>query len=295
MKTLKIFFVCWVTLALLLGGFFAQPALAQTGDCNNNGVTDGADIPCLINYLLIGGPAPDIPFNCDVDGTPGVNLGDLQQLIGHLYNGQDLITYTGQSPSFSNIKFTFPVITPGDAGTTFDGTVDLIDNPETDLMGIVITFSYQHEPGHVAVDLNNVDFTGTIVPEEWETVAYIDEPNNKAFLRLRADHPDDPPLAAGETGLIATLNFTRVQNGDVTFMSYTVFPHPGGEDPKATHSPMLITDYYADGTPPAERMLIPRYVLGRNGDVNLDGRIDAADIVFLINFLFVNGPPPGVW
>ena len=295
MKKLKIFSVCWVALAFLMGGFFAQPASAQTGDCNGDGNTDVFDAPYLLNYLLQGSDPPPVPFDCDVDGTPGINWGDLQQLMGYLFNGQNLMTYTGQSASYTNIKFTFPVITPGAPGTTFDGTVDLIDNPGIDLMGIFITFSYQHQPGHVAVDLDNVDFEGSIVPEEWTRAAHIDEANNKAFLRLHADDPDDPPLVADETGLIATLSFTRTENGDVTFLSYTVFPHPEGDDPAATHSPMVVTDYYANGTPPADRILIPRYVLGRNGDVNLDGGVDIADVVWLINFLFLNGPPPLVW
>lgn len=295
MQKLRIFSVFCVAWVFIMGGLFVSPAQAQNGDCNNDGATGSGDITFLINYLFLGNVPSEIPFNCDVDGTPGINLGDLQQLIGFLFDGQDLMTYTGQSPSFSNIKFTFPVITSGLAGTQFDGTVELVDNPNTDLMGIIITFSYQHEPGHVAVDLNNVDFTGTIVPPEWQTAALIDEPNNRAFIRLHADDPNDPPLAAGETGLIATLNFTRTENGDATFLSYAVFPHPDGADPAATHSPMVITDYYANGTPPADRMLIPRYVLGRNGDVNGDGIINSADVIYLINFLFVGGPPPYIW
>lgn len=28
------------------------------------------------------------------------------------------------------------------------------------------------------------------------------------------------------------------------------------------------------------------------GDVNCDGKIDAADVVYLINYLYINGPPP---
>jgi hypothetical protein len=133
-----------------------------------------------------------------------------------------------------------------------------------------------------------VDFEGSIVPEEWQTSFYIGN-RRKALLWLRALSPDDPPLEAGEIGLIATLTFSRVENpgGLSTVLSPTVFP--------PTHSPMLITDYYANGTAPADRVLIPRYVLRRNGDVNLDGRVDIADVVYLINFLFLNGPPPCVW
>jgi len=292
MKKIKILSVCCVALALLMGGFFAQPALAQPGppgDVNDDGNVNANDIIYLIDYLLLNGNAPPYPIDADVDGTAGISLGDVFQLIEHLFSPPcDLMPYTGLPPSFSNIKFTFPVITSGGA-EPFNVTLDLTDNPGPDLMGIVITFSYQHEPGHVGVDLNSVDFAGTIVPPEWQTGSAIDPVHKKARLWLNASNSNAPPLAAGTEGLIATLTFTRTENpaGFATFLSPTVYP--------PTNSPMVITDYCADDTPPAERVLIPRYVLGRNGDVNLDGRVDISDVVYLINFLFVGGPPPLVW
>jgi hypothetical protein len=292
MKKFRIVSVFCVALAILMGGFFAQPALSQQGppgDVNDDGNVNVNDIIYLIDYLLLNGNAPPYPIDADVDGTAGISLGDVFQLIEHLFSPPcDLMPYTGLPPSFSNIKFTFPVITSGGA-EPFNVTLDLTDNPGPDLMGIVITFSYQHQPGHVGVDLESVDFTGTIIPPQWTDKLYsIDNVNKKACLWLSAGS-DDPPLAAGTEGLIATLTFTRTENpaGSATFLSPTVYP--------PTNSPMVITTYCADDIPPAERVLIPRYVLGRNGDVNLDGRINASDVVYLINFLFLGGPPPLVW
>jgi len=288
MKKLKILSVFCV--AFLVCGFFAQPALAIPGDVNGDTWVNASDVIYLISYLFLDGPPPPNPIDADVDGTAGISLGDMFQLTEHLFSPPcDLMPYTGLPPSFSNIKFTFPVITSG--GTDpFNVTLDLTDNPGPDLIGIVITFSYQHEPGHVGVDLNSVDFAGTIVPPEWQTGSAIDPVHKKARLLLMpANLDDDPPLAAGTEGLIATLTFTRTENpaGSATFLSPTVYP--------PTNSPMVITDYCADDTPPADRVLIPRYVLGRNGDVNLDGRVDISDVVYLINFLFIGGPPPLVW
>ena len=285
MKKLKIFSVCWVALAFLMGGFFAQPALAIPGDVNGDGEVNIADPIYLATYLFQGGPPPVNPIDADVDGTAGINLGDLFQLIAHVLPPNcNLMPYTGLPPSFSNIKFTFPVITSGPLGVPFDVTLDLTDNPGPDLMGMVITFSYQHQPGHVGVDLDNVNFDDNIVPPEWQTGFAIDNVNKKACLWLYADNYDDPPLVAGATGLIATLSFTRTENGDATFLSPTVYP--------PTHSPMLITDYCADDTPPADRMLIPEYILWTNGDVNCDGEVNIADVVYIINYLFLGGPPP---
>jgi len=36
-------------------------------------------------------------------------------------------------------------------------------------------------------------------------------------------------------------------------------------------------------------------VASRIGDANNDGKIDIADVVFLINYLFIEGPEPDPW
>ena len=290
MEKLKIFSVFCVALCFLMGGFFVQPAQAQVPcDCNGDGAFSVSDIVYFINYLFYGGDPPPNPIDCDVDGTAGINLGDVFQCAGYLVGQCAPMPYTGLPPSFNDIEFTFPKITGGPLGVPFDVALNLTDNPGPDLMGIIITFSYQHEEGHVGVDLNNVDFTGTIVPPEWNTGFTIDNNNSKAFLWLYAGSPDYPPLPAGTIGLIATLTFTRTENpnGASTVLSPTVFP--------PTHSPILITDYCANGTPPADRILIPKFVFRLIGDVNCDGQVNIADVVYLINFLFLGGPPPLVW
>jgi len=289
MKKLKTRSVCWVTLIFFMPGFLGQPAMAVTGDVNGDGrayMPD--DVTYLFVYLFENGPPPPNPIDAELDLTAGINLGDMLQLVGVIQG--DCLHYpgpfTGVGPSFSNIEFTFPVITPGSGMEPFDLTLDLTDNPGPDLMGMVITFNYQHQPGHVGVILDSVDFTGSIVPAEWETQAYIDSVNKRALLLLSAPG-DYLPLSSGTTGLIATLTFTRTENpsGDATFLSPTVFP--------PTHSPILITDYCAPA--PSDRIVIPKYVFGKNGDVNCDGKVDSGDIVYLINYLFLGGPPPCVW
>lgn len=288
MKKLRILPVFCVALAFLMSGLFAQPAMAVTGDVNGDGMAYTlSDLNYLLNYLFENGPAPPNPVDAEVDHTAGINVGDALQMAGVIQHDCVPIPepYIGHVPSFSNIEFTFPVITSG--GTDpFSVTLDLIDNPGPDLYGgIVIAFSYQHEPGHVGVDLDGVDFTGSIVPSEWGTQAYIDNVNKRALLLLSASSSSFP-LSSGTTGPVATLTFTRTENpsGDVTYLRPTVFP--------PTHSPMLIA-YYCAG--PAERMLIPKLVFGKNGDVNCDGIVNEGDIIFLLNYLYFGGSAPCIW
>ena len=57
------------------------------GDCDGNGEIDIADVVYLINYLFIGGPAPDPLWvaDCDCDGE--INTADVVYLIKYLFLG----------------------------------------------------------------------------------------------------------------------------------------------------------------------------------------------------------------
>jgi hypothetical protein len=283
----KFFSVFCVSLVFLMGGFFAQPAQAQI-PCDFNG--DGSfmldDLLEFVNYLYVGGDPPFNPIDCEVDGTPGINTGDVWQCLGIWALEADPMPYTGIPARWGDIEFTFERIRGGALGVPFETALELTDNPGPDLMGIIITFSYQHHEGHVGVNLDNVDFTGTIVPLQWSTGFEIDNVNRRAYISLLAGSADDPPLAAGTMGLIATLTFTRTENPG----GFSTLPGPTDFPP--THTSMIITDFYADGTPPEDRILVPKFFPGLFGDANNDGAVDLADAVFIIQWLFVGGPPP---
>lgn len=287
MKKLMLLSGFCVALVFIMGGFYAQPALAEPGDVCGDGGVSTSDVGCLIDYLFNNGPAPPNPIDADVDGSSGINLGDLHQLIGYLFAGCNLMPHTGIGSNISDIEFTLPRIGPGIVGVPFDVPLKLTDNPGPDLMGIVITFSYQHEPDHVGVDLNSVDITGSILPTEWDYIFRVDNINKKALLALKPQSSTDPPLTAGTTGLIATLNFTTTENpaGDPTCLNPVLYP--------PTNTPLLLTDYCADGTSPVDRVLIPK--MGKKGDSTSDGAVSISDVVFLICYMFMGGPCPCPW
>jgi len=301
MKKLLVFLVFCGWLAMLWGGFFAPPASAILGDVNASGVVEIGDVVCLIQYLFQNGNPPDNPIDADVDGSPGINSGDVTQLIGHLYPPFcDLLPYSGTSVRVgSKIRFFVDLIYFSEGNNHETTQIKIIQNDGPDLMGMVIPLSYASRPNEVDVTLDSVSFAGSIIPTDWSRSGSIDfniswpmtvsiDNDNKTVMILPfANEYTDTPLDSGTTGLVATLYFTKLADGDPLALSATQKP--------PSHSLMLIRSYCADtlgGVSPSERIFTPMLSLALNGDANCDGIVDIGDVVYTINYLFKHGPPP---
>ena len=282
MKKLAIFSLVCGLLAVLSGGFLALPAAAQDGDCNDDGSTNSADAICVVNYLFQGGALGDPP-NCDADGSAGVNLGDAFQLMGYAYHGCDILPYTGDDVRrLSEIGFGPAAIHfPFPPTTTTD--IEIIENGGPDIIGMVIPLSFANEPGEATVDLQNVTF-GPVIPPEWQASADIDNINKTVLISAFASGPAGPPLAAGTVGVVATLDFLRVAPGGPLCLLCRDLP--------PSKSFTLIRWYCADlpDNLPADRILAPKPAL--TGDFTGNTVTDLGDLVYLLNYLFLNGPPP---
>ncbi len=280
MQKPKMVWICWLILAFGLSLFFTQSAWSQTGDVDSSGTVNLGDLTYLVDYLFTAGPPPPVPLNADVDGSAGINLADILQLIDFLYKAIPLQPYTGVSPAFSNIEFSLPKIDPGPGAVPFSLYLRISNNPGPDLVGIVLTLSYQNEPGGVDVDLDSVDFSGGVAAGWSNRTVLIDNAANLAMLSLYTPNPASR-IPAGTTGIFARLTFRRTAEpgGTATCLRPAFFP--------PTHSPLLITDLSADGTPPADRVLIPK--IGIKGDTNSDGTLSVSDVVYLVNYLFRGG------
>ncbi len=287
MRKLKIFLVCSVVLVFLVGGFFARPALTDPGDVDHDLDTDLFDAIYLLSYLFADGPPPPVPIDADVDGSPGINLGDLLQLNGFLFFDCDLIAYTGVSVEVgSQIRISSTLIPPDTiAGTTAAVPVRIIENVGPYLTGLVIPLSYASDAGQVEVDLDYVDFSGGIVPLDWYTGSKIDNVNKRVVFYAYADPLGVTPIDSGTVGTIAQLHFTRTSLDSLPLVMSTTQVPP-------SHSLILIKDYCANGTSPSERIFTPKLSLARKGDCNGDGEVDVGDVSYLINYLFLGASPP---
>ncbi len=56
-----------------------------SGDLNNDGMVNVADLTYLVDYLFAGGPAPLVSGVADTDGNCTTNVGDVSYLVNYLY------------------------------------------------------------------------------------------------------------------------------------------------------------------------------------------------------------------
>lgn len=73
----------WVGSDYDSGGFDVRPV----GDVNGDGLVDLADLVYLVEYLYIGGTAPDPVEIGDATCDGVINLGDVIYLVNYLYRG----------------------------------------------------------------------------------------------------------------------------------------------------------------------------------------------------------------
>jgi hypothetical protein len=92
----------------------------------------------------------------------------------------------------------------------------------------------------------------------------------------------EPPIPPTQ-GLFATLCFHLTSNTGLVMVDSTFFPpinhliftttEPKGYNPQFAMGDFLVIEYWP-------------------GDVNFDGKVDIIDVVFLLNYLFKDGPLP---
>lgn len=281
MRSREFFAVIMIGSFLFLSLFLPGLAHAQEPcDVDGNGFPEIGDAVDLINYLFRAGPDPLVRTNADCDNCPGIDLGDALQTIGVAMHGEEGFPPVGTDRV---VPSGIEIITPwvdGDLGeiVTEDVRINTVDQP--DLYALVIPLSYQNLPDQAELECIDVDFTGTLL--EWENADYwIDNLNRKVLIAI--PQLSGIVIPTGSEGVIAHITFEVLAEGDPTKLTATHFP------PENTM--LLISNpYYEAGDPPG-RMLLPKFDLSVIGDVNGDCRVTISDVVYLINFMFRNGPP----
>jgi hypothetical protein len=105
-------------------------------------------------------------------------------------------------------------------------------------------------------------------------------------LHIRATDPDGPSLTLSTTALPTNSAFHDSGNGGGWFKFYP--------DSTQKDSVYHVTFIASDGSLADSETVTMRVITYVPGDANGDGAVSSADIVFLINYLFIGGPHPSV-
>ncbi|UCB52343.1 MAG: hypothetical protein JSV10_10240 [Candidatus Zixiibacteriota bacterium] len=280
MKRFLVFSVSFGTLVLLMGVLFAPVVAAVPGDVNGDGYPwTLSDLTYLILYLFWDGSAPPNPVDADVDGFPGINMGDVVHFADYFVSGNCWpLPYAGAGvKQSSQIRFSADLIFSMNSGMLDTTWVTILENGGPELSGLVLPLSFASQAGEVEVTLDSVSFDGAVL--EGSKTEFITDNVNKTVLLYSSGQ-----VPVGTTGLVATLYFSKTSDGYPLAMSVTDIP--------PSHSLMLIGPACSMSAPSNDRIFTPKISLALKGDVNCDGVVNVADAVYITNYLYRGGPPP---
>lgn len=266
----------------LMAGFSSLNA--QPGDCNGDGVPNAPDMVLLVNYIFLNGPGPTNYSDCDCDGLQGVNYGDLIHLTYSLFFGGALYAYPGSDyPQASHVKLFFNRQVDFSVLPAVNTVEIHIDVPSgLNIYNFILPFSFFPETGQTDISVSNIDFTGTVGNASLlNSQIYNTE---EKFILYDNSAMSTPAIPAGASGKLCTVTFT--QDGP------TANPNDLRLCSRQPQWPMLIARPDYNGTD-GIRVLYPEFIRAPYGDCNSDQVVNVSDAVYIINYVFVAGPPPG--
>lgn len=266
-----------IVLLMFVVPTFASVVYAQAGDCDDDGSVNVADMTYLISYLFDNGPAPNL-VKCDCDYHPGVDFADFFQLVDHLYIGQPTYPSPGTDLTIPS-QAQFVVLGQPDGVTQTTATI--LVNTAWDWQGMVLAYSFH--PGVTGADLQctSIDFTGGV----GTNMSSLIDNTAKKLLIYNNFAPALP--STPNWRLLCTANFSLAgPAGDPVYLQPIT---------TNTISPMLLryTSYTGINN---IRVYYPDYVpfaLMNVGNCDCKGIADIDDVVYLIDYIFNMGPPPG--
>lgn len=265
-----------VILAIVLGVVFLPTNGLFGADCNGYDGLDTDDVVYLITYFYSGGDPPPDPIACDCDGYPGVTIAEIPHIAGALFQGCSLYPAVGPDMLVPSDVRVWPIGKP-DGVNVFSARIFI--RTAVDIDELAIPFSYAAEPGQSDLICTSVDFTGSVANPD--VVALIRD-DQKMFILLNADGIPDA-VSAGSEGLLCTAHFGLAgPAGDPVTLKPTF---------NDRFSPLLVMKQCFDGVV-GERIFYPAFMPPPIGDCNCDDIVDIDDAVWLISYIFQNGPEP---
>jgi hypothetical protein len=254
------------------------PSCYDVVDVNDNGIVEVSDYTYLATWFMDGGPAPKAPFpNPGVDPTP------------------DTVTI----PSAADPRFTFVIGESIGYASNTGLTIPLSISNEVPINGFQMVFEYNGDllridemlPDETALKDANAEYIiHEAVNRPGQAVAHY------SALMDFATPMDYHTLPAGQNQLVGNIVVSISLIADpgeapLHFLNEAKFP---GDDPPA-ETPFvvnLVTVGSEAFRPQCQdgRVIIRKAFI--RGDSNQDKRIDIADTVFMLSYIFMGGRPP---
>ena len=266
---------------LILG--FVIPLAAQPGDCNGDASVNASDAIPISNYIAFGTPVPGDSAECDCDGHAGITIGDALQILYFVFQGGAVYPSPSTDvpiPSgvrfYYNGKVDYGLTTPKDF---VDIEVEV--PPGFDIYGLQLPFCFETEPGEQDVEVDNVDFSGSLIAG----TAFID--NASKSFHIFAGDANNPVLTGGSKGILCRVNFNLLS-----------LPTDDPNELKMCFTnrsmPVIFHEVGYDGID-RRRAFLPAFMRAPYGDCNSDQTANVSDAVWIINYVFIGGPIPGLY
>lgn len=256
--------------------------LYPCGDANCSMQTNVADMIYVLNYLYVQGPEP-CPFieTGDVDMIPGISHNDAQLINNFIFLAGD----PPYCPPFADSLIpvsgdTVEIITRPINPHETEAVIEIWLKAKEELQALALPFEYTcSEPGLV---LDSIVIGPDLTGESTQLVAdFIDSVSNKAAIGY-ANIGSYYGIGPGDI-LIATLYFKLQDNPGPQFIHLdTTHVDPSNR--------YIFTRW--EGMSFTTDAFLPVFLEYICGDANNDGVPNISDAVWMLNFVFLGGPPP---
>ncbi|MDD4051708.1 MAG: dockerin type I domain-containing protein [candidate division Zixibacteria bacterium] len=285
------------------GACFDSCWFQHPGDANNDGMINVGDAVFLLTYLYHDGPPPLIPANGDVNGDCAIDYADVNCIMGNWPPDCHPVACTCNDP-ISDRRDTCSIQYPGDANSS--GVIDRDD--------VLYLFAYLCNEGPAPDPLANGDPNGDCIIDSLDitylmdallyggpapvTCTCIEQPTGACFVnycvyQTPGDLNGDGLVNIGDVaGLVSFLSHGAPKpnplanadvNGDclINFDDYTcLVQYTPPEFPCRANCTCIfpLVEQPCDGE--------------LNGDANGDEKINVADAIHIISYIFRGGPAP---
>ncbi len=260
------------------------------------------DLVYMLNWMFKGGAAPPSMWTADLDGYQLCNMHDFFYLVDFLFlsftpptcpttqGPMHIVATPTENIYLHTFESFFPyasILEPGQ--TTFTVHLHFTTDKEIDVASFPLKIRVGTDIPEIQAVGINADCPPGTYDCTWESI--VDETRGVVYIGMYTLHTQYS-ITPGTHALV-DLELTVPPLVDVWRpIVITLDSMPPSQDGYYVHQPWAVTKVGADEVWMPEVRTYP--CVGMRGNVNADlaDGVDISDLTYLVNYLFVAGPPP---